>query len=211
MVKDTETKLIIKLSKWIAGNLSCPAILTGTVTVRTGKAIRFKGKGYPNSTYCMVCGIELTNENSKQRGIGPICAEKFGIDNSSFETVNQSLKEYDVWIPLSQIEVIQGIMEVRQVSKKVKGPETIAKLVGDHIELVVPYRINKLAKGAPNSKWDKVLRKWILQITDANLYYLSHVQREFEEFDPQINELMENTLNECHDHCLYLWEWLSFP
>lgn len=57
---------------------------------------------------CACCGTPLENAESRARGIGPICAEKWGVD--TIESLGAMLKEkYDTvvcefWVPKSQVK-----------------------------------------------------------------------------------------------------------
>lgn len=60
------------------------------------------------SIYCSCCGRELDNAQSRARGIGPVCAEKWGFsfDSVDIEEVNKKVdfKINKVWIPKSGIK-----------------------------------------------------------------------------------------------------------
>lgn len=66
---------------------------------------------------CGICGRGLDNAISKACGIGPICAEKIGMDRPTMETAQETLKKMEliskqqgsfnkVWIPKSQIKEV---------------------------------------------------------------------------------------------------------
>lgn len=63
--------------------------------------LELEATGKP-TTRCSICGLTLTNEESVNRGIGPICAEKLGVFHWS-EIKTKALK-FSAWIPKRSIK-----------------------------------------------------------------------------------------------------------
>lgn len=102
------------LAKRVATDLGLtrphPAVDVVAVKGETAKAYRAVIKlSAQRTTYCGCCGLHLENPESVAAGIGPICAEKYGISfgSSSLDELAEMLKttgECEVWLPKSQIK-----------------------------------------------------------------------------------------------------------
>lgn len=97
----------VYIPQWLAKRNNCPTVLKGQIERETEKAIYFKGVGLiDNPVNCSVCGRDLTNEISRQLGVGPICAERmFGIGFDRPKDLKQVMEEktFTLWLPKSQI------------------------------------------------------------------------------------------------------------
>src|SRR5690606_903354 len=108
MVKAGST-ITIQLPAWFAKEHDLPLELEGQVVSETEKAVQFKGRiPAVRRTHCAICGHELTHPTSLVVGVGPICAERIGIDRSRYESMSpeellQLLGEieFKAWIPKS--------------------------------------------------------------------------------------------------------------
>lgn len=61
------------------------------------------------TTHCSCCGLRLTNKKSIKIGIGPICAQKWGVTN--YIELNEKLtqtKIFESWVPKQSIREIIG-------------------------------------------------------------------------------------------------------
>jgi hypothetical protein len=85
----------------------------------TEKAVQVRIRFTPRySTSCACCGLTLENQVSRATGIGPICADKMGIEQYSLENAKEVLKQIEaklgaigdqvVWIPRRQIKGVVG-------------------------------------------------------------------------------------------------------
>jgi hypothetical protein len=99
---------VIIVGKWIANQIATKSGYTRphyafevvAIEAETDKAFKLKVKLSAQKTvYCGVCGIKLTNPESVTIGIGPICAEKSGIN---YEL--GALGSLSTWLPKSSIK-----------------------------------------------------------------------------------------------------------
>ncbi len=77
------------------------------VQAETEKAYRLTLKlTAQRTTHCSVCGIKLTNKSSVSTGIGPICAEKWGIPQTLKDLADklQTTVEVTSWLPKTAIK-----------------------------------------------------------------------------------------------------------
>lgn len=106
--KMDETTYVFEIPKWLAKKKGCPMVLQGKMKKESAKAILVDAVGLVEKpTQCCVCGRELTNENSKRLGIGPICAEKaYGIDLDNVDELEKAMaeKRYELWLPKGWID-----------------------------------------------------------------------------------------------------------
>lgn len=103
----------VQVPRWFAKQNECPTEMEGRVIAETDHAIRFRGH-IPTKPYsvCVRCGRDLTHPVSVIVGIGPECAEHWGIDRSRFESMEPAEltqilgeMEFDVWIPKSLMHI----------------------------------------------------------------------------------------------------------
>ena len=57
----------------------CPPIITAQLLVFSRAPVEFLELFGKATGHCCICGRLLTNEGSVERGIGPICAERYGV------------------------------------------------------------------------------------------------------------------------------------
>jgi hypothetical protein len=109
---------VIVVGKWIAKQIAEKAGYSRPhyvfevleVEAETEKAFKMKVKLSAEKTiYCGVCGIKLTNAESIAIGIGPICADKSGIDYrmGALKSLEDKLRVtvlVSTWIPKKSIK-----------------------------------------------------------------------------------------------------------
>lgn len=108
-----ETLIVSKFFARIIGQtcgLNRPhyAIEVLEVQAESQKAYKVKGRlSAQRTSHCCVCGLTLTNPSSVLAGIGPICADKYGVETTE-ELHAKLLTEFkatvETWIPKSQIK-----------------------------------------------------------------------------------------------------------
>lgn len=109
----------IRLNKWMAHEVARKAGLTKPHFVMEVLAVhRETPDAYlldlklsaQRTSHCCICGLKLTNKSSVVAGIGPICAEKWGVsfDGHATDELNEKLKTIQVvqkqWLPKSAIK-----------------------------------------------------------------------------------------------------------
>lgn len=116
----------IQVPAWYAKEHDLPFELEGEILAQTEKAIHFAGRiPAMRRSHCVLCGRELTHPVSLIVGVGPICAERLGIDRSRYESMSadELLQiigsiEFKIWIPKSVLGMDGG-----SISRPVPAPE----------------------------------------------------------------------------------------
>lgn len=133
-IESAFTGKILEVSKWYAGafaenngvEIAFRNMLVVAVYKETAKAILADVEFFAGVSFsCGICGLKLTNKISQATGIGPVCAEKWGLPRVSevnaadiVKAINEKCAKYGtfkgVWIPRSQIKNV--------VDKETKKP-----------------------------------------------------------------------------------------
>jgi len=111
------------IAKWIAREKDIPVAIEGVVTRETEKAIFIDGSAWvEDAIICTRCGRELTHPASRLVGVGPECAEKWGIyypsrnledwTEEELEALKAKVGERKVacWLPKSVIEKVEFLV-----------------------------------------------------------------------------------------------------
>ncbi len=113
---------IIQVTKWAAAKLAEKAgyvrphfaFEVVSVEAETGKALRLTVRMTAQRTsFCSCCGLALTNPESVAAGIGPICAEKAGVDYGDSSLAELAAKlavtvAVTDWLPKGAIKTVDG-------------------------------------------------------------------------------------------------------
>ena len=125
-----EVSSFIEVKKWYAGIVKDELNLgfmfrnwrVKKIYRETQKAVLVDAEAFGGIlTSCGVCGRKLDNKISKATGIGPICAEKIGLERPTMENAKEIVEELEKkvkalkpitkkWIPKSQIS--KGVEDI---------------------------------------------------------------------------------------------------
>lgn len=161
MVKAGST-ITIQLPAWFAKEHDLPLELEGQVVSETEKAVQFKGRiPAVRRTHCAICGHELTHPTSLVVGVGPICAERIGIDRSRYESMSpeellQLLGEieFKAWIPKS----VLGMGAAPEPVMRAPQPSRTITVDLDRLATVLASKPAAPASKSASSLADKVER-----------------------------------------------------
>jgi SNF2 family DNA or RNA helicase len=122
-------------------------------------------------SYCAICGKRLTNPISVHVGVGPICCGRYGIPRPESLTDEELQAQLiyrstfkDLWLPKSQIEVLEGDLTPTEGQYQKQKEERWLKDIGGKdpsLRLKVSFEERQEAKGIFGCRgWDGQRKAW---------------------------------------------------
>lgn len=185
-----EAKLYqIKPAFAAANNL--PVAFVAVPIRETTKAVKLFGKGTitKHLGFCSICGRTLTEKTSIQTGIGPVCAEKYGIDRATYNAADaQKIADtiqaisINTWVPKSCISDVSASQNGQKIElpvpKTTTEPKKPAKKVGriskKTMKITFAYdpKLVALVKSFPGRKYHPNGKFWTCPINPVAIEQL---------------------------------------
>lgn len=185
----------IQIAQWLAKDRGIGRIVDVTVKRETAKAILVDGTVHVEggADFCCICGRTLTNRISRFVNIGPICCEKWGIPRPESLT-EEEIKEYfnkkasfkDMWIPKSQMQLLEGdLTPVETFTPKKKEERYLKEIDEDSLlRMKIGFEEREQAKAIFGCKgWDGKRKAWKF-VNDS--FVLAQIYAEFPEFAKKV-------------------------
>lgn len=185
----------IRIAQWLAKDRGIGRHLDVVVKRETAKAILVDATVHVEggSNFCCICGRTLTNRISRFMNIGPICAERFGLDRPE-KLTDEELLEYfrskasvkDMWIPKSQMQLIEGDLTPVGTKTEPRVEERWLKTISpSELRLKVSFHEREQAKSIFGCKgWDGEMKAWKFVNDPFVLAQISSIWPEFAQQEP---------------------------